>query len=158
MGEVIFSVAAPEAKEVYVAGEFNNWQLDTGSYHSIVNVNSAIDLIRGMCGRIAMIPLSLTLEPREVTIKGEKGQVKKTVNVLQIRTDATLAEIQRIGAMPASQVMLPPPDEAKPDDADALVRHSQKLSCFRQFAASRLRATCTQSPTRTVEEVWSYLH
>lgn len=91
------------------------WQLDTGSYHSIVNVNSAVDLIRSMCGRIAMIPLKLTIEPREVTIKGEKGQVKKTVNVLQIRTDATLAEIQRLGAMPASQVMLPPPDEEKPD-------------------------------------------
>jgi hypothetical protein len=91
------------------------WQLDTGSYHSIVAVNSAVELIRSMCGRIAMIPLRLTIEPREVTIKSEKGQVKKTVHVLQIRTDATLAEIQRIGAAPGSQVMLPPPDEEKPD-------------------------------------------
>jgi len=31
MPEVVFKVAAPEAKEVYVAGEFNNWQLDDNS-------------------------------------------------------------------------------------------------------------------------------
>ena len=91
------------------------WQLDTGSYHSIVAVNSAIELIRSVAGRIAMIPLTLTIEPREVSIKTDKGQVKKTVSTLQIRTDITLAEIQRLGAMPASQVMLPPPDEEKPD-------------------------------------------
>jgi hypothetical protein len=29
--EVIFSVLAPEAKEVHVAGDFNNWQLDDNS-------------------------------------------------------------------------------------------------------------------------------
>ena len=91
------------------------WQLDTGSYHSIVAVNSAIELIRSICGRIAMIPLKLTIEPREVTIKSDKGQVKKTVNILAIRTDITLAEIQKLGAVPGSQVMLPPPDEEKPD-------------------------------------------
>ncbi len=31
MTEVSFSIKAPEAKEVYVAGDFNNWKLDTGS-------------------------------------------------------------------------------------------------------------------------------
>jgi hypothetical protein len=91
------------------------WQLDTGSYHSIVAVNSAIDLIRGMCGRVSMIPLKLTIEPREVTVKTDKGQVKKTVSILQIRTDVTLAEIQKLGALPGSQVLLPPPDEEKPE-------------------------------------------
>ena len=91
------------------------WQLDTGSYHSIVAVNSAIELIRSVAGRIAMIPLRLTIEPREVSIKTDKGQVKKTVNTLQIRADITLAEIQKLGALPGSQVMLPPPDEEKPD-------------------------------------------
>lgn len=29
--EIVFSVFAPEAKEVYVAGEFNNWSLDDNS-------------------------------------------------------------------------------------------------------------------------------
>jgi hypothetical protein len=87
------------------------WQLDTSSYHSIVAVNSAIELIRNICGRISMIPLRLTIEPKEVSPDGKK----KVVNILQIRTDITLAEIQKLGALPPSQVMLPPPDEDKPD-------------------------------------------
>jgi hypothetical protein len=87
------------------------WQLDTGSYHSIVAVNSAIELIRSICGRISMIPLKLTIEPKEVAPDGRK----KTVNILQIRTDITLAEIQKLGSLPGSQVMLPPPDEEKPE-------------------------------------------
>ena len=87
------------------------WQLDTGSYHSIVAVNSAVELIRSICGRISMIPLKLTIEPKEVAPDGKK----KTVNILQIRADITLAEIQRLGSLPASQVMMPPPDEEKPD-------------------------------------------
>lgn len=94
------------------------WQLDTGSYHSIVAVNSAIELIRNICGRISMIPLRLTIEPKEVSPDGKK----KTVNILQIRTDITLAEIQKLGALSPSKVMLPPPDEDRPDllyvDAD----------------------------------------
>jgi hypothetical protein len=87
------------------------WQLDTSSYHSIVAVNSAVELIRSICGRISMIPLRLTIEPKEVSPDGKK----KTVNILQIRTDITLAEIQKLGALPPSQVMLPPPDEDRPD-------------------------------------------
>ncbi len=31
LNEVIFSVSAPEAKEVFIAGEFNGWQLDKAS-------------------------------------------------------------------------------------------------------------------------------
>jgi hypothetical protein len=87
------------------------WQLDTSSYHSIVAVNSAVELIRNICGRISMIPLRLTIEPKEVSPDGKK----KTVNILQIRTDITLAEIQKLGALSPSKVMLPPPDEDKPD-------------------------------------------
>lgn len=87
------------------------WQLDTGSYHSIVAINSAIDLIRNVCGRVSMIPLKLTLEPKEVNANG----VKKTVQILSVRTDITLAAVQRLAALPGNQVLLPPPDEEKPD-------------------------------------------
>jgi len=87
------------------------WQLDTGSYHSIIAINSAVDLIRGICGRISMIPLKLVLEPREVAPDGKK----KKVNILQIRADVTLAEIQKLAALPASRCLLPPPEEEKPE-------------------------------------------
>ena len=86
------------------------YQLDTGSYHSIVTVNSALDLVKSVCGRVSMIPLKLTVEPKEVTVDGKK----KNVHVLNIRCNATLAEIQRVAALPGNQVTLPPPDEERP--------------------------------------------
>ena len=90
------------------------WQLDTSSFYSIVNVNSCLDLIKRLCGRISMIPLTLSLEPQIVEPPGIK---KKTVHILQIRSDVKLAEIQRLGRKKPEQVLLPPLDEEEaPDD------------------------------------------
>lgn len=93
---------------------FGVWQLDTSSFYSIVNINSAIDLIKNITGRIAMIPLTLTLEPREVEPPGIK---KKIVHILQLRSDFKLADIQRLGRKKPEQVLLPElDDEEKPTD------------------------------------------
>ncbi|APV45259.1 hypothetical protein Dform_01945 [Dehalogenimonas formicexedens] len=89
------------------------YQLDTGSYHSILNVNNSLDLIKSACGRLSMIPLSLRLIEKEVDIEGRK----KTVRVLLLTSHSTLAEIQKLAQMPPSEVLLlPPPDSAVPDD------------------------------------------
>jgi len=57
------------------------WQIDTGSYHSIVNLNSAIDMVRSLTGgRIAFIPLKLVIREREAQPNG----TKKIINVLDI--------------------------------------------------------------------------
>ncbi|MBA7696546.1 hypothetical protein ES703_105196 [subsurface metagenome] len=87
---------------------FGVWQLDTSSFYSIVNINSCIDLIRRLCGRISFIPLTLSLEPQIVEPPGIK---KKTVHILQIRSDVKLAEIQRLGRRRPEQVLLPELDE-----------------------------------------------
>ena len=97
------------------------WQLDTTSYHSIVAINSGVafpdldntdpGIIRAICGRVAMIPLKLTIEPKQAQIEGKS----KTIHCLQIRSVITLAEIQRLGAIPRSQVFLPLPDETRPE-------------------------------------------
>lgn len=68
---------------------FGVWQIDTTSYHSIVNLNSCFDMIRGICGRIAGIPLTLKLEPKEV----RGGGSKKVVHVLNLSSPLTLAEM-----------------------------------------------------------------
>lgn len=87
---------------------FGVWQLDTTSFYSIVNINSCIDLIKRLCGRISFIPLTLSLEPQIVEPLGIK---KKTVHILQIRSDVKLAEIQRLGRRRPEHVLLPPLDE-----------------------------------------------
>ena len=93
---------------------FGIWQLDTSSFYSIVNINSCVDLIRRICGRISFIPLSLSLEPLQVTPPGIK---KKTVHILTIRSDVKLADIQKLGRIPPERVLLPALEEEEaPED------------------------------------------
>ena len=92
---------------------FGVYQLNTSSFYSIVNINSSIKFIRGICQRISMIPLSLKLVPLEVQPEGHR----KTVHVLSLTANYTLAEIQRYARIPPGQaLLLPPPDTEAPDD------------------------------------------
>jgi hypothetical protein len=92
---------------------FGVYQLDTGSFYSIVNINSSLELIRGTCGRLSMIPLSLKLVEQEVQPEGEK----KTARVLSLTAPYSLVEIQKYAQMPPGQVLLlPPPDNEAPED------------------------------------------
>lgn len=89
------------------------WQLDTSSFYSIVNINSCLDVIRGLCGRISGIPLTLSLEPREVTPPGIK---KKTVHVLHIRSNLKLADLQKIARRPPVKALMPAVEEEEPPE------------------------------------------
>ena len=85
------------------------WQLDTSSYHSIVNIYSGMELIRGIFGSAAMIPLTLSLEPMEVS----PGGFKKTVHVLHLRSGGTLAQIAEQRSQPLVPGLMPAPDEER---------------------------------------------
>lgn len=89
------------------------WQLDTSSFYSIVNINSCIDVIRGLCGRISGIPLTLSLEPREVTPPGMK---KKTVHVLHLRSDLKLSQLQRLASRVPKALAMPKAEEEEPPE------------------------------------------
>jgi hypothetical protein len=92
---------------------FGVYQLDTSSFYSIVNVNSTLELIRGICGRLSMIPLSLKLIEQEVQPEGKK----KTVRVLSLTAPYSLTEIQKYAQTPPGQILiLPTPDGEAPDD------------------------------------------
>lgn len=92
------------------------YELDTTSFYSIVNINSAIDMTRGMFGRIAMIPLTLSLGPQEVQPEGRK----KSVHVLTLTSPYTLSElaervVQPLIAEPL-KVVLPEPSAEVPEE------------------------------------------
>jgi len=94
------------------------WQIDTGSINSIKNINSTIELIRGVYGRIAMIPLLLTLEPIEV-VNPDDGK-KKTVRVLNLRIKETILALMERTAKPVRDMLLPAPiDTEAPEDMEA---------------------------------------
>ena len=60
-----------------------------------------------------MIPLSLKLVPQQVFPEGKL----KTVHILSLIANYTLAEIQRYARIPPGQaLLLPPPDTEAPDD------------------------------------------
>lgn len=93
---------------------FGVYQLNTTSFYSIVNVNSSLELIRGTCGRLAMIPLLLKLVEQEVQLEGNR---KKTVRVLSLTAPYSLIEIQKYARIPPGQVLLlPAPDSEAPED------------------------------------------
>jgi len=94
------------------------WQIDTSSINSIRNINSAADLVKRIYGRISMIPLLLTIEPQEV--QDSEGK-KRTVNVLNLRTNRTLLEMMETITKPTPEMLaageteLPAPDDEVPD-------------------------------------------
>ncbi len=93
------------------------WQIDTGSINSIKNINSTVELIRGVYGRIAMIPLLLTLEPIEV-VNPDDGK-KKKVRVLNLRIKGTMIELLERTLKPAKEMLLPAPlDTEAPEDME----------------------------------------
>ncbi len=87
------------------------WQIDTSSINSIRNINSAAELIRGVLGRVSMIPLLLTIEPQQVTSPVD-GKLK-TVHVLNLRVKEKLIDMMKMAQLPPSQVLLPAPDETE---------------------------------------------
>ena len=92
---------------------FGVYQLDTSSFHSIRNVNSAIAFVRGVCQRVSMIPLSLELVEQVVEPEG----LPKTAHVLRLDSLGSLAEMQRYAQSPPERaLLLPAPDSDAPDD------------------------------------------
>ena len=91
------------------------WQIDTGSINSILNINSDAEMIRAMCGHVAWIPLTLSLEPTEV-INPDDGK-KKTVHCLRLRYNGTAEDLLKASEQPRLQVLLGKPvDDEPPDD------------------------------------------
>ena len=86
------------------------YQLDTSTYHSILKINSMVNITRSICGRVSMVPLSLQLVEQ-----GSEGWPK--AYVLDMAFPYSPAKMQRISqGIPAAAFLLPTPDSEAPDD------------------------------------------
>ena len=85
------------------------WQIDTGSVNSIRNINDNAAMLRALCDRVSWIPLTLTLEPKEVT-NPDDGK-KKIVRCLNLRHDKGLLEILEARDKPRTTLLIPMPAE-----------------------------------------------
>lgn len=89
------------------------WQIDTTSFYSIININSALAMIGAVADRIHMIPLQLVLKPQEVAPDGKK----KTVYVLDLVAPVTLSKLLADTQKTPQQLLMPALDENdRPDD------------------------------------------
>lgn len=93
---------------------FGVYQIDTTSVNSITNINSSIKMIRSICqNKIAMIPLTLSIGPCEVSPEGRK----KTVWVLSLTSPYTILELNKFAQLPSGQaLMLSDPLTEAPED------------------------------------------
>ena len=100
------------------------WQIDTGSINSIRNINSNLELLRTIYGRVSMIPLLLSMEQRTVTPPDDPKRRTKTVWVLNIKHTDSLMQAainaQRkpmalVAGLPEDDVLLPTSDDERPE-------------------------------------------
>ncbi len=93
--------------------EFGVYQLDTSSLTSIVSIQSGLEYTRKRFGRIDLIPFTLTLEKREVQVKGESQVIKMLNLVPAYPTEVSL----QFASIPFDLgFKFPPLDIEAPDD------------------------------------------
>src|SRR5574337_621337 len=91
------------------------YQIDTGSFYNIVELNSTIDYLKALLGRIALIPLTLRREAVEIPFQGKR----RTHYLLKLIFAGDLATVQRIREqtrwLPSPRFELPEPTEDGPE-------------------------------------------
>ena len=104
------------------------YQITSRSYHTTVSLNSALDYIRALAGRIALIPLKLRREARDTHHDGKK-QTHYTLNLI---LDATLPQLQQlrtdpVGLLIPAQYQIEGPVDENPvdDDPDEVIIEQQ---------------------------------
>lgn len=89
------------------------WQINTGSIHSIINLNSCFDYVRAVAGRFHMIPLKLERRLQPIAHEG------KSINhyILHINLDISLADLQKSAQIDPQRIALDiPPIEPDKED------------------------------------------
>ena len=92
------------------------YQIDTSSYNSIIDINSSIDYIRALVGRIALVPLKLKRVPTETHHDGKK----QTHFTMRLELEADIGFINQLREntarilVQAAQYSLPPPVTENP--------------------------------------------
>jgi len=89
------------------------WQITTHSRNSIIDINSGIDYVRGIAGRIAFVPLWLIRDEIQTQKMDKKGTIKGKHWTLKFSLDASLRQLQEAGQIPPERYFLPLPDESQ---------------------------------------------
>jgi len=112
--------------EVSVGGIY---QMRTGSYNSIVDLNSGIDYVTALLGRFAMVPLVLRRDKIETHHDGKK-QYHYTMKIIFDVDIATLNKLrednQRVLSHPQYQLPAPADENPEMDPPDVIDEEDEK--------------------------------
>jgi len=86
------------------------YQIDTSSTNSIINLNSCIEMIRGMIGQISWIPLILEVNIQEAHPLVNGNRIKTKVPVMSITIPTTVPEMLKMREKNI-KTSLPKPDK-----------------------------------------------
>jgi len=89
------------------------YQIDIGSYNSIVDINSGLDYVQALVGRFAMVPLKLIRAPKETHWGGQK-QMHYTLQLFldaDVDTLNALRENTSRVLLSTRNLVLPPPED-----------------------------------------------
>jgi len=93
------------------------YQIDTSSYNSIVNINSGVEMIRGMLGRISWIPLILEVQMQEAHPQINGKRIKTIIPVMSITSDVSVYDLLKM-RLPMKQAVI---DNTGVDDKPELL-------------------------------------
>ena len=104
------------------------YQIDTISYHSIVDVNSGIDFVGALLGRFAMVPLKLKRVPRDTFGNGQR----QTHYTLQLTADMDVHALNHLRQnttkvlLSTRNIILDSPEDINPVlDPGAIIVHEE---------------------------------
>lgn len=106
------------------------YQIDTGAFNSIIDLNSSLIMVKAMIGRIAMVPLRLMRIPR-VTFGGGHRRVHYPLVASLASNDVQWINRLRQTAeiLDPPEYLLPPPvDENPEEDQEAPVVPEEELN------------------------------
>ncbi len=123
------------------------YQIDTSSYNSIVNINSGVEMIRGMLGRISWIPLILEVQMQEAHPQVKGKRIKTIIPVMSITSDVSVYDLLKM-RLPAKQAEI---DNKGVDEMPTLLY--PKISVASGGEAKKLPEETTDKEQRTVEDM-----
>ncbi len=93
------------------------YQIDTSSYNSIINLNSGVEMIRGMLGKVSWIPLILEVQMQEAHPQVNGKRIKTIIPVMSITSDVSVYDLLKM-RLPTKQAVI---DNKGVDDKPVLL-------------------------------------
>jgi len=126
------------------------YQIRTGSYHSVVDINSGLDYVRALIGRISMVPLKLRRVARDTHADGKK----QTHYTLSLVMDANIDGVNQLRQdtsriLASAQLLLDAPEEENPklDQADVIELDAEEIASMEDAQLAHVQAKLNQQRT-----------